>query len=89
MSTDVQLLRDVLDAFEGVRGLRSSRLFIDVKTRIVTIRGRVYSQLERQAVEQAARGIVGLRALVLEVSVVSVPTVHVVGEHAAAAEGFS
>jgi osmotically-inducible protein OsmY len=85
MSTDGQLLRDVLDVFQGIHGLRSSRLFIDVTSRIVTIRGRVNSHQEREAAELAARSIIGLTALVLEVSVVSVPTVFVVPEHCAAA----
>jgi osmotically-inducible protein OsmY len=84
MSTDAQLLRDVLDAFDAVRGLQSSRLFIDVRSRIVTIRGRVNSHQEREAAERAARGIVGLRALVLEVSIASVPAVHVVAENGTA-----
>jgi osmotically-inducible protein OsmY len=69
MATDAQVLHDVLDAFEEIPGLRSSRLSIHVKSRIVTIRGRVHSSEEREAAERAARGIVGPRALVLQVGV--------------------
>jgi osmotically-inducible protein OsmY len=69
MPTDSQVLRNIIDAFEQISGLQSPRLNIDVRSRVVTIRGRVHSDVERQQVERVARGIVGLRALVLEVGV--------------------
>jgi osmotically-inducible protein OsmY len=81
MSTDAQVLRDLIDAFKRIPGLNSSRLYVDVKSRIVTIRGRVQSASQRQEVTLAARGIVGLRALVLEVGVASAPKVFAVTEN--------
>jgi osmotically-inducible protein OsmY len=87
MPTDAQVLRDVIDAFELIPGLRSSRLYINVKSRVVTIRGRVQSDVDRQAAARVARGIVGLRALVLEVGVASTPTVRVVSQELTEAKG--
>jgi osmotically-inducible protein OsmY len=78
MSTDAQVLRDIVTALEEIPGLRYSLLYIDVKSRVVTIRGRVRSEVERQAAERAARGIVGSRALVLQIAVATVPTVRYV-----------
>jgi osmotically-inducible protein OsmY len=75
MPTDADVLRDVINAFELIPGLRSSRLYIDVKSRVVTIRGRVHSDSERQTAERTARAIVGPRALVLEVGIVPAPKV--------------
>jgi osmotically-inducible protein OsmY len=69
MPSDEQVLQDVIKAFEQIPGLRSSRIFIDVKSRLVTIRGRVQSIAQRQDAERIARGLVGLRALVLEVGI--------------------
>ena len=80
MSTDAQVLRDVIDAFELIPGLQSCRLYIDVKSRVVTIRGRVQSDVEKQAAARVARRIVGSRALVLEVGVASTPMVKVVSQ---------
>jgi osmotically-inducible protein OsmY len=71
VSTDAEVLHDVIDAFALIPGLRFSRLYVDVRSRVVTIRGRVESDAERQAAERVARGVVGSRALVLEVGVVS------------------
>lgn len=88
MPTDAQVLHDVIDAFELIPELRSSRLYIDVKSRVVTIRGRVQSEAERQAAARVARGLVGLRALVLEVGVASTPTVKVVSQKDTEAKDF-
>jgi osmotically-inducible protein OsmY len=70
MSADAQVLHDVIAALDEVPGLRASRLFIDVRKRVVTIRGRVPGDAERNSAERAARRIVGPRALVLELSIV-------------------
>jgi osmotically-inducible protein OsmY len=80
MSTDAQVLRDVIEAVKGIPGLNSSKLYVDVKSRIVTIRGRVQSASQRQEVAFAARGIVGQRALVLEVGVAAAPKVYAITE---------
>ncbi len=88
MPTDAQVLHDVIDAFELIPGLRSSRLYIDVKSRVVTIRGRVPSDAERQAAARVARGLVGVRALVLELGVASTPKVQVVSLKDTEAKGF-
>jgi osmotically-inducible protein OsmY len=88
MPTDAQVLHDVIDAFELIPGLRSSRLYVDVKSRVVTISSRVQSDTERLAAERAARNIVGLRALVLEVGVVSTPTINSVSQKGTSAKGF-
>jgi osmotically-inducible protein OsmY len=69
MPSDEQGLQDVIKAFEQIPGLRSSRIFIDVKSRLVTIRGHVHSVAQRHDAERIARGIVGLRARVLEVGI--------------------
>jgi osmotically-inducible protein OsmY len=68
MPTDEQVLEDVVAAFEAIPELRSSRLYVDVQSRIVTIRGRVQSIALRDQLERVLRDIVGMRALVLEVS---------------------
>jgi osmotically-inducible protein OsmY len=68
MPTDEQVLEDVVAAFERIPELRSSRLYVDVQSRIVTIRGRVQSIALREQIERMLRDIVGMRALVLEVS---------------------
>jgi osmotically-inducible protein OsmY len=78
MNTDTQVLREVIAAFDQRPGLRSSRLYIDVQSRIVTVRGRVNSMAERDETERTVRGIVGMRALVLEVAVASTSLVHAV-----------
>ncbi len=78
MPTDAQVLQDVVTAFERIPELRSSRLYVDVQSRIVTIRGRVQSLAQREQVERTARGIVGMRALVLEVSFAAAPRVNTV-----------
>jgi osmotically-inducible protein OsmY len=88
MASDAQVLRDVINAFESIPELRSSRLYIDVKRRVVTIRGRVQLEAEKQAAASAARGIVGLRALVLEVAVASKPNVRLVSQTSPEATGF-
>jgi osmotically-inducible protein OsmY len=88
MSTDAQVLHDVIDAFELIAGLRSSRLYVDVKGRVVTIGGCVQSDAERQAVGRAVRNIVGLRALVLEVGVGSIPNIKAVSQKDTSAKGF-
>jgi BON domain len=69
MPTDAQVLQEVIATFDLIPGLRSARLHVDVKSRSVTIRGRVHDDAERQEVERSARAIVGLRALVLKVGV--------------------
>lgn len=84
MPTDAQVLRDLIDAFSRIPGLNSSRIYVDVQSRIVTVRGRVQSVAEREEAALAARGIVGLRALVLEVGVASAPRVKVTADHAPA-----
>jgi osmotically-inducible protein OsmY len=89
MSTDAQVLQDVIEAFERIPLLRSSKFYIDVQRRVVTIRGRVPGELERQEAAHAARGIVGLRALVLEVAVTSKPTVRLAAPHTETAEAAS
>jgi BON domain len=76
MIPDAQVLHDVIAAFDEIPELRSSRLYIDVKSRVVTIRGRVRNDTERQAAERTARRIVGSRALVLELGVAPVPKVN-------------
>jgi osmotically-inducible protein OsmY len=68
MPTDEQVLEEVVTAFERIPELRSSRLYVDVQSRIVTIRGRVQSIALREQIERMLRDIVGMRALVLEVS---------------------
>jgi osmotically-inducible protein OsmY len=73
MSTDAQVLHDVIAAFDENPALRDSRLYIDVKSRVVTIRGRVRNDAERKAAERTARSIVGRRALVLNLHIVSAP----------------
>jgi osmotically-inducible protein OsmY len=70
----------VIAAFDEVPELRSSRLYIDVKSRVVTIMGRVRSESERQAAERTARSILGLRALVLELGIVPAPKVNVISK---------
>jgi osmotically-inducible protein OsmY len=71
MATDAQVLQDVIAAFEDIPALRASRFYIDVKSRVVTIRGRVLDDAERNTAERAARSIVGQRALVLELRIAS------------------
>jgi osmotically-inducible protein OsmY len=88
MPSDKQVLHDVIDAFELLPGLRSSRLFIDVKGRVVTIRGHVPSVEQRQNAVRIARGIVGLRALVLEVGISSPPPVQAVSQKDTTAKDF-
>lgn len=88
MTPDAQVLHDVIAAFDEIPELRSSRLYIDVKSRVVTIRGRVRNNAERQAAERTARSIVGLRALVLELGVASAPKVSAVAEKDMSAAGF-
>jgi osmotically-inducible protein OsmY len=80
MTPDAQVLHDVIAAFDEIPELRSSRLYIDVKSRVVTIRGRVRNDTERQSAERVARSIVGLRALVLELGVAPVPKVNAVSQ---------
>jgi osmotically-inducible protein OsmY len=80
MTPDAQVLHDVIAAFDDIPELRSSRLYIDVRSRVVTIRGRVRSDSERQAAERTARSIVGLRALVLELGIVPAPKVNVTSQ---------
>lgn len=75
MPDDEQVLHDVIDAFELHPQLRLSRLYIDVRSRVVTIRGHVHNAAQREHVDRIARAIVGLRALVLEVGVSSPPYV--------------
>jgi hypothetical protein len=72
----------------GVFGLRSSRLHIDVKGRVVTIRGHVHSVEQRQNAVRIARGIVGLRALVLQVGISSPPHVQAVSQKDTTAKDF-
>jgi hypothetical protein len=69
MPSDQQVLDDVIAAFALVPDFKTSRFYVDVKSRVVTIRGRVTSVAQRQKAESIARGIVGLRALVLEVAI--------------------
>jgi len=69
MAIDTQVLHDMIAAFDEIPELRASRLHIDVKSRLVTIRGRVANDALRKTVERAARSIVGPRALVLNLSV--------------------
>jgi osmotically-inducible protein OsmY len=76
MTTDTQVLNDLIAAFNELPALRFARLYIDVKSRVVTIRGRVRNENERQAAERTARSFVGSRALILELSVARVPTVN-------------
>ena len=80
MTPDAQVLHDVIAAIDEIPELRSSRLYIDVKSRVVTIRGRVHSDSERQAAERTARSIVGSRALVLELSIAPAPKVNVISQ---------
>jgi osmotically-inducible protein OsmY len=75
MTTDAQVLHQVLAAFELSPRLRTSPLRIDVKTRIVTVTGLVNSDAERKEVEVTLRGFVGVRALVLKVGIVPRSTV--------------
>ena len=88
MTTDPQVLKDVVTAFEQIPGLRYFPLYIDVKSRVVTIRGRVHSEEERQEAERIARGIVGLRALVLQIAVAPRATVRFAPVEDAAAQGI-
>jgi osmotically-inducible protein OsmY len=88
MTPDAQVLHDVIAAFDEIPELRPSRLYIDVKSRVVTIRGRVRNDTERQAAERTARNIVGLRALVLELGVAPAPKVNAVSEKDTSAKGF-
>jgi osmotically-inducible protein OsmY len=78
MKTDVEVLREVIAAFELSPHLRGSPFYVDVKRRIVTVRGRVNSSAQREETERTMRGIVGLRALVLEVAIAPTPIVHAV-----------
>ena len=71
MPTDADVLQAVIAAFDEIPALRASRLFIDVRKRVVTIRGQVPSDGERKTAEVTARRIVGLRALILELRVAS------------------
>jgi osmotically-inducible protein OsmY len=87
MTPDAQVLHDVIAAFDEIPELRSSRLYIDVKSRVVTIRGRVRNDSERRAAEQTARSIVGLRALVLELGIAAAPKVNVVSQKITSAKG--
>jgi hypothetical protein len=89
MPSDAQVLQDLIDAFELAPELRCSRLYVDVRSRVVTIRGRVQSDAERQAAERVARGVAGLRALVLEVGVVSRPKMQMVAQKDASAHSKS
>jgi osmotically-inducible protein OsmY len=75
MATDSQVLHDVIAAFDQVPGLHACRLYIDVRSRVVTIRGRVPDDAARKTAERTARSIVGLRALVLELTVATSPKV--------------
>lgn len=69
MSPDSQVLQSLISAFEGTISPRFTRLHIDVRSKIVTISGRVKSAAERQEAERIARSVVGSRALVMEVSI--------------------
>jgi len=82
MKTDAQVLQDVIAAFDEIPGLRASRLYIDVKKRVVTIRGRVLNDAERRTAELTARRVVGSRALVLELRVAPVAKVVTVPDDA-------
>jgi osmotically-inducible protein OsmY len=81
MTTDTQVLNDLITAFNELPALRSARFYIDVKSRVVTIRGRVRNDTERQAAERTARSIVGLRALILELHVARTPMVNAVSDN--------
>jgi osmotically-inducible protein OsmY len=78
MNTDSQVLHDVIAAFNELPALRSARLYIDVKSRVVTVRGRLLSDIQREAAERTARSIVGNRALVLELGVARASRVNAV-----------
>jgi osmotically-inducible protein OsmY len=73
MSTETQVFYDVMNAFELIPSLGLARLDIDVQRRVVTIKGRVESDAQREAAEGIARKFVGLRALILKISVLSKP----------------
>jgi hypothetical protein len=80
MTTDAQVLQDVIAAFDEIPELRSCRLYIDVKSRVVTIRGQALNGGQRLIAERVARSIVGPRALVLELGVARAPKLNVLAD---------
>ena len=76
MNANAQLLQEVIAAFNEIPGLNYSRLYIDVQSEIVTIRGRMLNGAQRLEAERVARLIVGPRSLVIELGVAPAPMVN-------------
>jgi osmotically-inducible protein OsmY len=73
MDTDTQVFEDIVAEFKGSPVLHYAQLHLQVQDGVVTISGRVNSLAERNAVERAAKRVVGIKTLILEVRAAAIP----------------
>ncbi len=69
MKTDAELKKDVMDALKWEPNINDETIGVTVKDCIVTLSGYVSSYTEKQAVERAAQGVFGVKAIAEEIKV--------------------
>ncbi|WP_437799984.1 BON domain-containing protein [Sorangium sp. So ce693] len=69
MKTDIELQRDVVSELSWEPSVNAAHIAVSVKAGVVTLRGHASTYAEKQAAEEAARRVYGVRAVVNELDV--------------------
>lgn len=67
--TDTELAKEIVRALDALTRVRGDQIQVSVKDGIVTLRGEVDWQFQRQVIVDAVRSVRGVRGLVTEITV--------------------